>query len=282
MKRVVSAALVLALLGGTSALGAPQDDHRDNRGERGGDRQGRPAEAARPQAAPQARASPQARVAPAPQAGATQQRGPGWEHARDRTASQAEASQRQPPPGQNPGWNGNHQDRGGPPAVALQERVGPGGFNGRDDRNGRYGRDDRGRPGFQGFPDARGPGGPGWEHAGRPGARPPVIRPQDRRDRDFDRPRFDQGRWSFDHRPAHRYQWRGYYRVPYGFYAQSWYFGQVLPWSWYAPDYYIDDWSYYGLQPPAYGCEWVREGNDALMVDVYSGRVLSVVYSLFF
>ena len=292
MKRLVSTALVLALLGGTSALAAPQDDQRGDRGgraeqggrgDRGGERQARP-EAARPQAAPQAQTAPQVRVAPQPQ-----QRGPGWEHARERAAPQAQnnvaqpAPQAQAPSGRNPGWNGYRQDRGGPPAAAaLQDRPGPGGFNGRDDRYGRDDRDDRGRPGFQGGPNARGPAGPGWERAGRPGARPPAVRPQDRRDRDFDRQRFDPRRWSFDHRPTHRYQWRGYYRVPYGFYPQAWYFGQVLPWSWYTPDYYIDDWSAYGLQPPAYGCEWVREGNDALMVDIYTGRVLSVVYGLFF
>lgn len=55
-----------------------------------------------------------------------------------------------------------------------------------------------------------------------------------------------------------------------------------MPGGWYTPNYYVDDWSDYGLQPPAYGCEWVREGDDAVMVDVYTGRVLSVVYGLFY
>jgi Ni/Co efflux regulator RcnB len=101
--------------------------------------------------------------------------------------------------------------------------------------------------------------------------------------RDANRPRYDRSQWHFQNRPSHRYHWRGQsYVQPYGFYPHSWAYGEILPWGWYTPNYYIDDWSYYGLEPAPYGCEWVREGADAVLVDVYTGRVLSVEYGLFF
>ena len=32
---------------------------------------------------------------------------------------------------------------------------------------------------------------------------------------------------------------------------------------------------------PPIGCEWVRVGNDALLVDIWTGRVVAVYYGLF-
>jgi Ni/Co efflux regulator RcnB len=32
---------------------------------------------------------------------------------------------------------------------------------------------------------------------------------------------------------------------------------------------------------PPVGCEWIRVGDDAVLVDVWSGQVLSVYYDLF-
>jgi len=32
---------------------------------------------------------------------------------------------------------------------------------------------------------------------------------------------------------------------------------------------------------PPVGCEWVRVGSDALLVDIWTGEVLSVEYGLF-
>jgi Ni/Co efflux regulator RcnB len=84
-------------------------------------------------------------------------------------------------------------------------------------------------------------------------------------------------------RPSQRFHWRGpTWIAPQGFYRHSWVYGEVLPFGWYTPNYYINDWDYYGLEPAPYGCEWVREGSDAVLVDVYTGRVLSVEYGLFY
>jgi Ni/Co efflux regulator RcnB len=61
---------------------------------------------------------------------------------------------------------------------------------------------------------------------------------------------------------------------------RSWSFGDYLPGGWYGSSYYLNAWQY-GLPYPPIGCEWVRVGNDALLVDVWSGQVLSVYYGLF-
>ncbi len=246
MKRLISTALVLSLLGGTSALAAPQDDHRGDRG--GGQPRAAPAAppaAARPQAVrPQAR-----RRKPAPQ------RGPGWEHGGQNGRAQAQAVPQQQAPQRGPGQNGqNGQFRG--QAVPQQ---GPQRGPGQNVQNGQF----RGQA--------------------VPGARSQAIRPQDRANRDLNRPRFNPRQWQFQNRPSHRFHWRGpSYVLPYGFYPHSWAYGEILPFGWYTPNYYIDDWTYYGLEPPPYGYEWVREGNDALLVDVYTGAVVSVEYGLFF
>jgi len=62
--------------------------------------------------------------------------------------------------------------------------------------------------------------------------------------------------------------------------VRSWSFGDYLPGGWYSSSYYLD-WFRYGLPQPPIGCEWVRVGDNAMLVDVWSGRVLSVYYDLF-
>ena len=82
--------------------------------------------------------------------------------------------------------------------------------------------------------------------------------------------------------PQRRYQWFGSpWRPPVGFYSFRWQYGQTLPWSWYTPNYYLNDYWAYGLPMPPIGCEWVRVGDDAILVDVFTGRIYQVVYNLF-
>ncbi len=50
--------------------------------------------------------------------------------------------------------------------------------------------------------------------------------------------------------------------------------------GWYGSGYYLNFWSY-GLPNPPIGCEWVRVGDDAMLVDIWSGEVLSVYYGIF-
>ena len=59
-------------------------------------------------------------------------------------------------------------------------------------------------------------------------------------------------------------------------------FGQVLPLLFWGRDYWLDSYSDFGLMDPPYGYVWVRYGNDALLVDVESGQILSVMYGVFY
>jgi Ni/Co efflux regulator RcnB len=37
----------------------------------------------------------------------------------------------------------------------------------------------------------------------------------------------------------------------------------------------------FGLAPPPYGYEWVRNGDDALLIDTNTGEILQVEYDVF-
>ncbi|HXD03229.1 MAG TPA: RcnB family protein [Novosphingobium sp.] len=102
------------------------------------------------------------------------------------------------------------------------------------------------------------------------------------------------GSWNRDWRRDNRYSWQSYrnqhrdvfrigrYYSPYnnwsyrrlgvGFFLQPLFFSQ---------DYWIDDPWMYRL-PEAYGpYRWVRYYDDALLVDIYSGEVVDVIYDFF-
>jgi len=71
------------------------------------------------------------------------------------------------------------------------------------------------------------------------------------------------------------------YVRPAGFYVHRWTFGERLPRAFFAPDYFILDFAAYGLLTPWDGYEWVRYGDDALLVDIDTGEVIRVEYDLF-
>jgi len=102
----------------------------------------------------------------------------------------------------------------------------------------------------------------------------------DRHD-DRGRPHWQQGRYPSSYRSHQRYRYSGYYRPQIGFYAHSWAFGEFLPRGWYGSDYLLNDWWSYGLPYPPLGYDWVRVGDDALLIDSYTGRVVQVVQDIF-
>lgn len=55
-----------------------------------------------------------------------------------------------------------------------------------------------------------------------------------------------------------------------------------MPPPFWAPPYQIVDYRAYDLYPPPPGCGWVRYGDDALVIDLGSGRVSGIVYGVFF
>ena len=83
------------------------------------------------------------------------------------------------------------------------------------------------------------------------------------------------------YRAPARFRFGGYRSYPTGWGFRAWNYGDFLPWGWFAPQYYLS-WSDYGLPPPPIGCEWVAEGPDAVLVDVWTGQVLSVYRGVFY
>lgn len=73
----------------------------------------------------------------------------------------------------------------------------------------------------------------------------------------------------------------GPYHPPEGWRNQRWSYGQVLPRAYWGSQYYIGDYWLFGLEVPPGGYEWVRSGDDALLIDTTSGEILQVEYNVF-
>lgn len=80
---------------------------------------------------------------------------------------------------------------------------------------------------------------------------------------------------------VHRYRWRPYVR-PHGWYYRRWVYGEVLPRIFWVRDYWIADFWMFGLPVPPYGYEWVRYGDDAVLVNTDTGEILQVIYNVFY
>ena len=96
----------------------------------------------------------------------------------------------------------------------------------------------------------------------------------------FRSPHWQQGRYPPVYRSHQRYRY-GYYRPPIGFYSHSWGFGEYLPRGWYGSSYLLNDWWSYDLPFPPPGYDWVRVGDDAVLIDRFTGRIVQVVRYLF-
>lgn len=80
----------------------------------------------------------------------------------------------------------------------------------------------------------------------------------------------------------HKFHFARAYVRPQGWYAHRWVFGETLPRLFFASDFWITDYATYGLLAPWDGYEWVRYGDDALLIDVDTGEVIRVEYGLFY
>jgi Ni/Co efflux regulator RcnB len=74
----------------------------------------------------------------------------------------------------------------------------------------------------------------------------------------------------------------GDYRAPQGYQYRHWTYGNRLPRSYFVRDYWITDFLMFGLFEPPPDLIWVRVGNDALLVDRYSGDIVQVDYDVFY
>ena len=83
-------------------------------------------------------------------------------------------------------------------------------------------------------------------------------------------------------RAPHRFRAPKAYVRPAGWYSHRWVYGEHLPRAFFAPDYFILDFTAFGLIAPWDGYEWVRYGDDALLIDIETGEVIRVEYDVFY
>jgi len=93
-------------------------------------------------------------------------------------------------------------------------------------------------------------------------------------------PKFTSMRRAFT--ASRRFQVGAYVR-PSGFYVHHWTFGEFLPVFFFADStYWILDWGDFYLEAPPPGTIWVRVGDDALLIDQFTGEVIIVEYGIFY
>jgi len=97
------------------------------------------------------------------------------------------------------------------------------------------------------------------------------------------RPGYDSRRYSQYYRnwnSQSRFRAGVYYR-PQGYAYRRWSYGDILPRAFWGSRYWLSNYYSYDLPPPPPGTIWVRYGDDALLIDRYSGEVIQVSYSVF-
>ncbi|HLW24553.1 MAG TPA: RcnB family protein [Steroidobacteraceae bacterium] len=91
---------------------------------------------------------------------------------------------------------------------------------------------------------------------------------------------FDRGAYRHNYQASRAYRVGPYHR-PEGWRPHRWVYGEFLPRAYWAPSYLIGDYWLFSLEVPPAGYEWVREGNDALLIDTTTGEILQVEYGVF-
>jgi Ni/Co efflux regulator RcnB len=112
------------------------------------------------------------------------------------------------------------------------------------------------------------PGPQGYQRVGEPhgwDARPSAV---------------DRGAYQHNYQAARSYRIGPYHRPP-GWTNHRWGYGEILPRAYWAPQYLIGDYWLFSLEVPPMGYEWVRDGNDALLIDTNTGAILQVEYGVF-
>jgi Ni/Co efflux regulator RcnB len=86
--------------------------------------------------------------------------------------------------------------------------------------------------------------------------------------------------YQHNYRAARSYR-IGPYHAPSGWRRHYWAFGQRLPRAYWASPYILADYWLFSLEVPPVGYEWVRVGNDAILVNTATGEILQVEYAVF-
>ena len=90
----------------------------------------------------------------------------------------------------------------------------------------------------------------------------------------------DRGSYQHNFQAARSFRVGPYHRPP-GWTAHHWGYGEILPRAYWGPQYLLADYWLFALEVPPVGYEWVRDGNDAILVNTDSGEILQVEYGVF-
>jgi len=90
----------------------------------------------------------------------------------------------------------------------------------------------------------------------------------------------DRGAYQHNFQAARSFHIGPYHR-PEGWHEHHWVYGEFLPRAYWAPEYLIADYWLFALEVPPAGYEWVRDGSDALLINVGNGEILQVEYGVF-
>ncbi len=73
------------------------------------------------------------------------------------------------------------------------------------------------------------------------------------------------------------------YVRPSGWYYRRWTYGQALPAMFWGRNYWISSWGEFRSSwRRHFGYQWVRYGDDAILVDASTGQILQVQYGVFY
>ena len=90
----------------------------------------------------------------------------------------------------------------------------------------------------------------------------------------------DRGAYHHNFQAARSYKIGPYHRPP-GWHKHRWIYGERLPRAYWSSQYILGDYWLFALEVPPAGYEWVRDGNDAILVNIANGEILQVEYSVF-
>jgi Ni/Co efflux regulator RcnB len=90
----------------------------------------------------------------------------------------------------------------------------------------------------------------------------------------------DRGAYQHNFQAARSYH-IGAYRRPAGWVSHHWAYGQILPRAYWASQYLLADYWLFSLEVPPAGYEWVRDDDDAVLVNTGTGEILQVEYGVF-
>lgn len=91
----------------------------------------------------------------------------------------------------------------------------------------------------------------------------------------------DRHEYNHNYRAPHAFR-IGPYHPPGRWHYHRWHYGQFLPHVYWGRAYLLPDFWLFGLDIPPIGYAWVRYGDDAILIELTDGRIVQIVYGIFY